>query len=70
MATLQVTTKTKNDYLKNWLSQYGLDSSIIENYDSITITLTDEDIANIKNPTEAKTDVSLLGKMLKHGDNL
>lgn len=65
MATIQITTKTKNDYLRNWLKDFGLDDSIIENYDSITISLTEDDIKSIKNPAEAKTDIGSLGKIIK-----
>jgi hypothetical protein len=68
---LSIHIKTKNDYLRNWLADFCLDSSITENYDSLTIELSEDDIKSIKNPTEAKTDVSSLAKVTKqNGDKL
>lgn len=68
---LLITVKTKNDYLSKWLSDFSLDPSITENYESLTIELSEDDLITIKNPNDAKTDIGTLAKVIKQdGDKL
>lgn len=53
---ITLTTKNKGDHLKDWLTGLGFSFAIVNNYDEISVELTEEEVVKLKADKSGKRD--------------
>lgn len=59
MITLSITTSQKNKAINEWLTKIGIDSDIINGYDTVTITFTEDDIKKMPANKDKTVEVNI-----------
>lgn len=59
MIKLAITTSQKNPAIIDWMKRIGIDSEIINGYDTVTITFTEDDIKKLPSNKDKTIDIDI-----------